>query len=272
MKIAKIGYLAIFIVFLQIGCASKETKIAKKHLIEAKTTIGTAKLMGAESAAPSQMSSAEKYYRKADDDFHKEPRSNRLVSTLRQSTELKKKSAENALLAKKEAERAIQIMKEQENRIRSQKDSLEREVNQLTSTIQEHQKELKRSRQKKEEKPKALYMKAFYLFHDRDYETSRKTFERYLEVASNDLGDNAQFWIGECYYMQKKYRKAKEAYQAVLSNFPKSNKTADSLLKLGLSYRRLKNYEKSKQSWRSLIKRYPKSQAAAIARKYLGRK
>ena len=70
--------------------------------------------------------------------------------------------------------------------------------------------------------------------------------------------------------MQKKYKKAREAFQAVLAGYPKSNKTPDTLLKLGLCHRRLKNHEKSNQTWRSLIKRYPDSEAAAIARKYLG--
>ena len=119
--------------------------------------------------------------------------------------------------------------------------------------------------------PKAIYMKGFYLFHNRDYTASRKAFEAYLKLPSDDFSDNARFWIGECFYMQKKYRQAGASYQRVLSDYSGSNKTPEAMLKLGVCFRHLKDAKKAREIWRALVKQYPESRAAAAARKHLSR-
>jgi len=87
----------------------------------------------------------------------------------------------------------------------------------------------------------------------------------------HSLSDNVQYWIGECLYSQRKYKDAIKAFQSVLINFKESNKLADALLKVGLSYFNLHNYQKSKQILQSVIKRYPKTNAATLARKFLNK-
>ena len=295
MKISIIGFFSVLLIFLHGGCASKKTDITKTYLIEAETAIGHAKLAGAQSVASSTLAKAEQYYKQASDDYYKEA-GGRLVASIRESVALKAKSADNALRAKKEAELAMSeinkhlatsevkkqydhlknqeesLQKELQNQnlqIKSQNESLKEEIEKLESTNQMLQKELE---SKDIAKPKALYLEAFYLFHGRKYEASRKKLQSLLEMfPDSDLSENAQYWIGENYFMQKKYKEACMAFETVLAKYKKGNKSADSLFKLGRCYYRIRNYEKSKQRWQSVIKLYPGSSAAARAREFLNK-
>jgi len=290
MKIFHIGYISILLVFLHAGCASKKAEIAKTNLMEAETAINYAKLAGAQSAAPSNLAKAEQYYKQAEDAFHKEA-GGRLFSYLSGSAALKAQSADNALNAKKEAETAISETKKQYDQLKNQNEVLQKElqnlnaqlksqkelpqgeIEKLKSTIQMLQEKLENYKQLADAvKPKALYREAFYLFQNRKYEESRKTFQHLLEKFPDFyLGENAQYWIGETYFMQQKPKEACEAFETVLAKYKQGKKSADSLFKLGRCYYKLRNYEKSKQSWQSVIKRYPGSRAAARAREFLSK-
>src|SRR5207245_1999698 len=54
------------------------------------------------------------------------------------------------------------------------------------------------------------------------------------------LAPNAQYWIGEAYYVQRDYRQALVEFQRVIDMAPASPKAADALLKMGLSYTNLR--------------------------------
>jgi tol-pal system protein YbgF len=85
--------------------------------------------------------------------------------------------------------------------------------------------------------PKALYDAAYNDFLKSNYDLSMREFQEYLANFPNtDLSDNATYWIGEGYYRQKRFRQAIEQYDAVLSRFPRSDKTASALLKKGYAH------------------------------------
>jgi tol-pal system protein YbgF len=111
--------------------------------------------------------------------------------------------------------------------------------------------------------------KAFYLFQTRQYDQARTTFERHRQLYTDDLSDNALFWIGETYFMQAQYAKALDTFQAVLREYPSSNKSADAYLSIGLCRNRLNQREDARQIWKTVVATYPGSTAAAYARKFL---
>ena len=49
------------------------------------------------------------------------------------------------------------------------------------------------------------------------------------------LAGNAQYWLGETYYVRKDYANAASAFAQGYEKYPKSPKAADDLLKLGMS-------------------------------------
>jgi len=113
------------------------------------------------------------------------------------------------------------------------------------------------------------YQAALGLFHERRYQEAATEFEQLLAVnSSHSYADNAQYWIGECYYAMGKYNEAIMAFEKVQS-FPKSNKNDYALFKLGQCYSKLGDLESAKREFQQLIDTYPESELAPRARKYL---
>ncbi len=112
-----------------------------------------------------------------------------------------------------------------------------------------------------------LYAEAFALFKEGKYEKSREAFENFLKQYPNtEFSDNAQFWVGECYYFEKKYEKAIVEYDKVIKNFPGGNKVSYALLKQGLSFLKLGDKASAKLLLQQVTKDYPNTSQARIAR------
>ena len=87
-------------------------------------------------------------------------------------------------------------------------------------------------------------------------------------VASHpdhDLADNAQYWLGECFYDRKDYSTALREFQRVTREFPSGNKVPDALLKLGLSYLGLGSVRPGREALADLARRFPQHPAASLA-------
>ena len=85
-----------------------------------------------------------------------------------------------------------------------------------------------------------LYGQAFSSIQSARYEDAEIDFKRFLnQYINHPLAANAQYWLGETYYVRGDYKQAAKAFSQGYQDFPKSAKAADSLLKLGLSLSRL---------------------------------
>jgi len=113
----------------------------------------------------------------------------------------------------------------------------------------------------------SLYAAAYELFREAKYEKSREAFESFLkQYPESEFSDNAQFWIGECYYFEKKYEKAIIEYDKVVKNFPEGSKVPYALLKQGLSFLQLGDKASAKLLLQQVIKDFPNTSQARIAR------
>jgi tol-pal system protein YbgF len=113
----------------------------------------------------------------------------------------------------------------------------------------------------------SLYTAAFALFKEGKYEKAREAFENFLkQYPSTEFSDNAQFWLGECYYFEKKYEEAIVEYDKVIKNFPGGNKLSYALLKQGLSFLKLGDKTSAKLLLQQVTKDYPNTSQARIAR------
>ena len=118
--------------------------------------------------------------------------------------------------------------------------------------------------------PQQMYDAAFLLLKNAQYNASREGFEQFLEKFPNDtLADNAQYWIGELYSVQKQYREALVAFNQVLTRWPTSAKVPPSLLKIGYAFYELGDMAHARASLTKLITDYPDSSAVAMARRRL---
>ena len=86
------------------------------------------------------------------------------------------------------------------------------------------------------------------------------------KFPKHPLAGNAQYWVGEAYYMQRDFRQALIEFRKVIGEYGKSPKAADALLKIGLSYKALQEPVQAREAWNQLIEKFPRSEAARKAR------
>ena len=121
--------------------------------------------------------------------------------------------------------------------------------------------------------PEAMYQAAYSDVAAGRYDLGREAFRTYLKYFSDtEVADNAQYWIGDCYYVTGDFASAIPEFQKVVQNYPKADKVPASLLKIGLSYARLKNTAEANKYYRLLIQKYPRSPEASAARERLAPK
>jgi tol-pal system protein YbgF len=120
------------------------------------------------------------------------------------------------------------------------------------------------------ESPEHAYQAALATFRAREYGQAVLDFLDFIaKHPRHPLAANAQYWIGEAYYVQRDYRQALAEFQKVVDVTPSSPKVPDALLKMGLCYRSLHDENHARQTWDRVEKDYPKSEAATKARALL---
>ena len=115
-----------------------------------------------------------------------------------------------------------------------------------------------------------MYSAAYQTFKEGNYDKARTDFQNFLTAYPNsEYSDNAQFWIGECYFFEQKYETAILEYEKVTKNYPNGNKVPYALLKQGLSFLKLGDKTSAKLLLQQVIKNYPNTSQARIARSSL---
>ncbi|MFB3885764.1 MAG: tol-pal system protein YbgF [Thermodesulfobacteriota bacterium] len=115
-----------------------------------------------------------------------------------------------------------------------------------------------------------LYKDAYETFQRGHLEESRRKFEAFLKFYPNtELSDNAQFWIGETYYLKKDYEKAILEYEKVIVKYPEGEKISAALFKQALAFLELGDKTNARNLLRRVVERYPHSDQAEMARKKL---
>jgi tol-pal system protein YbgF len=112
------------------------------------------------------------------------------------------------------------------------------------------------------------YQKAYSIFKSGDYPAALKQFKAFLDqYPKSKYADNAQYWIGECYYQMKDYDRAILEYDKVVKQYPKGDKVASALLKEGFAFLELGDRVNAKLLFQKVIKQYPQSPQSEIAAK-----
>ncbi len=115
-----------------------------------------------------------------------------------------------------------------------------------------------------------LYKDAYETLQKGDGEGARRKFEAFLKQYPNtELSDNAQFWIGETYYLKKDYEKAVLEYEKVITKYPEGDKVPAALYKQALAFLELGDKTNARNLLKKVIERYPSSDQAQMAKKKL---
>ena len=73
----------------------------------------------------------------------------------------------------------------------------------------------------------------------------------------SQLAGNAQYWLGEAYYVTRDYDNAAAAFRAVGEQYPQSPKVPDALLKLGMTQIDQKQLADARATLKQVVQRYP---------------
>lgn len=85
----------------------------------------------------------------------------------------------------------------------------------------------------------------------------------------SDFADDAQFYIGECYYSTKDYNRAILEFNEVLLKYPKGEKVPPALLRQANAFAELGDKVDARLILQKLVGEYPKSEEAARAKQLL---
>ena len=112
----------------------------------------------------------------------------------------------------------------------------------------------------------AVYGQAFDALKAGSYSVAITGFKDFLSsYPASPLAENAQYWLGEAYYVTRDYDNASGAFRAVLQKWPQSRKAPDALLKLGFTQFETKRYPEARKTLGEVTQKYPDSDAARLA-------
>jgi len=113
---------------------------------------------------------------------------------------------------------------------------------------------------------KAMYDQAFQALKELRYADAAEGFQAFLDqYPESEYADNAQYWLGESYYVTRNYEIALEAFQTLLDDYPQSLKVPDSLLKVGYTHYELKQWDLARAALTQVQEQYPDTTVARLA-------
>ena len=116
------------------------------------------------------------------------------------------------------------------------------------------------------EAEKAAYDQGFQSLKDLKYADAAQQFSAFVvQYPDSGYADNAQYWLGESYYVTRNYDIALEAFQKLLSNYPDSPKVPDGLLKIGYTHYELKQWDQARAALVQVQEQYPDTTLARLA-------
>jgi tol-pal system protein YbgF len=112
----------------------------------------------------------------------------------------------------------------------------------------------------------AAYAHAFDSLKSNDYPAAITKFKDFLRAyPQSGLDGNAQYWLGEAYYVTHDLDSAAASFQAVGEQYPKSSKVPDALVKLGLTQIDQRKLTEARATLTQVVQRYPGTDAARLA-------
>ena len=119
---------------------------------------------------------------------------------------------------------------------------------------------------------KGAYQKAFDTLKQGKYNDAIVEFKNFVSnYPKGELTDNAYYWLGEAYYVNRDFTSAKDAFSKVMSEFPQSNKIPDANLKIAFIEYENAQFATAKGLLDDIVKKFPDTSAAKMAEKRLER-
>ncbi|MEX1061476.1 MAG: tol-pal system protein YbgF [Methyloceanibacter sp.] len=104
----------------------------------------------------------------------------------------------------------------------------------------------------------ALYQQGYGALLQKDYVGAEGAFRQLLDTYPKDpLAGDAQYWIGETYYVRGQYKNAADAFLKGYKTYRSGQKAPDTLLKLGMALAALGQKDAACSTFNELKAKYP---------------
>ena len=118
--------------------------------------------------------------------------------------------------------------------------------------------------------PAAVYDAAYRDFSRGDYQLAAQGFEDFVtQFPRSDLADDAQYWLGECYYAVDELDQAVNEFLKVRDRYPEADKVPRATLKTGYAFLRKGDSATARRYFQALVREFPRSNEADLAREKL---
>ncbi|PKK84689.1 MAG: tol-pal system protein YbgF [candidate division Zixibacteria bacterium HGW-Zixibacteria-1] len=115
-----------------------------------------------------------------------------------------------------------------------------------------------------------LYDESFINIRRGQYEGAIQGFTEYLKYCgTQDMADNARFWIGEAYYSMENYQAAIGEFRKLLKDYPNSEKQASAYYKMARSYEELGQKSDARATFQKLVDNFSGTLEAEQAKEKL---
>jgi tol-pal system protein YbgF len=116
------------------------------------------------------------------------------------------------------------------------------------------------------------YDRALEQLKEGRYTEASSAFQAFLKKhPGSSYADNAQYWLGEVYYVTREFQSALSEFGKVVDSYPDSTKIADAKLKIGYIQYELKDWTKARDMLTQVAQGYPGTTTARLAQERLDR-
>lgn len=117
---------------------------------------------------------------------------------------------------------------------------------------------------------RATYDLAFALLRDGKYDEAIPALEEFIKrYPTGENSGNARYWLGEAYFVQRRYDAALRLFQDIVAHHAGSPKYSDAMLKIGLTQYELGAWDKSTQALKEVVSKFPNTSQAQLAAQQL---
>ena len=118
--------------------------------------------------------------------------------------------------------------------------------------------------------PRRLYDTAYADYTAGQWSLAVQGFETYLKTyPKSDLADDAQYYVGESYSGDSKFREAVSAYERVIRDYPQSDILPEAWYKVGNTYERLAQPDRARTAYETAVKLFPETDAGRLSKQRL---
>ena len=160
---------------------------------------------------------------------------------------------------------ALEVVQHRLDTIEAQDAERDKKLDQLIAFMSARQKQLDVVEHPTEKG--AIYALALKKLEGGDPARARELLTDFLARFKGDaLSGNAQYWLGETWYAEKRYTDALAEFQKVIKEYKTSEKVPDALLTIGLSFQNLGDCKKAELFFAEVVENHKSSPAAKLAK------